>query len=760
MVTQQRNRVGAKMARTEDQRLLIGKGQFVDDLSFPKQLIGFLLRSPHAHARISKIDFDSASQAPGVHAIFIAADVSEAGLSDLPQTKMWMPPGRPAPSRPLLAKDKVNFVGEGVALIVAATLYEAQHAAELIEVEYVPLAPLMDMRDSKECCFEWEEGDYAAVEQAFASAEHTCSLETVVNRIAVSPLEPRAAIGIYDTESGYRLYVQSQGVHHIRNVLADHVFGISRDRLQVLTGDVGGAFGMKVAPFPEYVLVLFAARELGRPVKWVSDRAEAFVCDTHGRDQIIHTEIAFDGSQRIIGLRASKLSAMGAYITGDGPEMATNQFSKIFGHTYTVPSYHVRVRGIITNTSPIAAYRGYGKPEAVMVVEQLIDKSAREMGIDRIELRRRNFISEDLMPYTNAAGTTYDSGAFERVMDAVLKSADWDGFAKRRLDAERRGKKRGIGLGMSLQMTMGISKEASEIELSPDGAVVVKTSMQACGQGHQTTYAQLVSKSLGVPFETVVVKQGNSALLPDGVGTGASTGLTIGGSTIVRATETLIEQCRVFAAEHFEVALDDVVYFQGNFVVAGTDRRLDLFELAQIVKSDNSAGCMESDTNPTIVRLQMEDNLATTPYGAYVAEVEVDIITGATTVIAFTAVNDLGLIVNPAIAEGQIHGGIAQGVGQSLVEDVVYDTQTGQLLTGSFMDYCMPRATDLPILTALTDGVATLNNPLGAKGAGEIGTIGSIAPVLNAVTHAIENDALKMPVVSERIWRAMGVPQS
>ena len=751
MIAQQGDGVGAPIGRTEDQRLLTGHGRFVADLRLPDQLCACLLRSPYAHARIVRIDAAAALDAPGVQAVFVAADLTAAGLADMPQTKMWMPPGPPVSSRPILAKDTVRFVGEGVAVVVANTLYQALDATELIDVEYEALPPLIDMRVASEYCFDWQEGDRDAVDQAFANAAHVCAMETVINRIAISPLEPRAAIGVYDADRGYRLYVQSQGVHHIRNVLADTVLGIPRDQLQVLTDDVGGAFGMKVSAFPEYVLVLFAARELGRPVKWVSDRAEAFLSDTHGRDQIIEAELAFDDTQRIVGLRASKLSAMGAYVTGDGPEMATNQFIKVFGHTYLVPALHVRVRGVATNTTPIAAYRGYGKPEAISIVERLIEKAASEMGIDRIELRRRNLITAAAMPYTNAAGKTYDCGDFEKIMDAALKQADWDGFSGRRSEAEAQGKKRGIGVGLSLQMTMGIPKEISEVALSPDGAVVVRTGMQACGQGHETTYAQLVSDCLGVPFGTVRVEQGNSKHLPDGVGTGASTGLTVGGSTIHTAAETVIEQCRTHAADHLEAPADDIVFDKGRFTVAGTDRHVGLFELARNLAPSGSNP--QDDANPTVARLQMDSNLETTPNGAYVAEVEVDPATGMTTLVAFTAVNDLGRVINPAIAEGQIHGGIAQGIGQTMVEDVIYDTATGQLLTGSFMDYCLPRAADLPAFDVSTEGVATTNNPLGAKGAGEIGAIGALAPILNAVADAIGSDKFDMPTASERIWR-------
>jgi carbon-monoxide dehydrogenase large subunit len=755
MITQQGDGVDLPTGRTEDQRLLTGHGRFVADLQLPNQLCAYVLRSPHAHARIGRIDTVPAINAPGVQAIFVATDLAAAGLADMPQTKMWMPPGPSVPSRPVLAKDIVQFVGEGIALVVANTLCEAQDAAELIDVEYDALTPLINMRDAVEFCFDWQEGDCDAVDRAFANAAHIVAMETVINRVAISPLEPRAAIGVFESVRGYRLHVQSQGVHHIRNVLADTVFGIPRDRLQVLTDDVGGAFGMKVSAFSEYALVLFAANKLGHPVKWVSDRAEAFLSDTHGRDQIIDAELAFDSTQRIVGLRASKLSAMGAYVTGDGPEMATNQFIKVFGHTYLVPALHVRVRGVTTNTTPIAAYRGYGKPEAISIVERLIERAASEMGVNRIDLRRRNLITANAMPYTNASGKTYDCGDFEMIMDAALQQADWDGFAERRSEATGRGMKRGIGVGLALQMTMGIPKEISEVALSPDGAVIVRTGMQACGQGHETTYAQLVSDCLGVPFDVVRVEQGNSDHLPDGVGTGASTGLTVGGSTIYTAAETVIEQCKPHAADHLEAALGDIVFEAGRFMVAGTDRHVGLFELARGLATNRENHSSQDGLNPTVARLQMDSNLETSPNGAYVAEVEIDPATGMTTLIAFTAVNDLGRVINPAIADGQIHGGIVQGLGQTMFEAVVYDAATGQLLTGSFMDYCLPRADDVPTLVVSSEGVTTTNNPLGAKGAGEIGAIGALAPILNAVADAIGSDRFDMPTVSERVWQVL-----
>ena len=748
MLTQRDKDVRLPPGRTEDKRLLRGCGRFVADIELPQQLAACLHRSPHAHARICRIDVTPALKLPGIKAVYTAVDLDAAGITDMPRTKMWMDTSPPIPSRPILARDTVRFVGEGIALVVGVSPELAREAAELIDVEFEPLSPLTNMREASEFCFDWEAGDRKAVDHAFSNAFHTTSFETVFNRIAVSPLETRAAIGEYNSKYGFRLHVQSQGVHHIRNVLADTVLGISRDQLQVLTDDVGGAFGMKVSAFPEYALVLHAARQLGLPVKWVSSRTEAFLSDTHGRDQIVQADVAFDNNGRIVGLQASNLSSMGAYVTGDGPEMATNQFAKVFGHTYAVPALHVRVRGVCTNMTPIAAYRGYGKPEAISVVERLLDRAAIEMDIDRIELRRRNLISESSMPYTNLLGKTYDSGAFEHVMDSVLKQADWDRFSARRAESEAQGKRRGIGVGLCLQMTMGLSKEESEVSLSADGMVIVKTSMQACGQGHETTYAQVVSERLGISMSAVRVEQGDSRHLPDGIGTGASTGLTIGGSSIFRATEMLIENCMPHVAEHMEVAVDDIVFGEGQFSVTGTDRHIGLFEFAKNFAADN----VLVNSNPCISRIKLESNLESTPNGAYVAEVEVDPETGEITLIAVTAVNDLGQVINPSIAEGQIHGGVAQGVGQAMFEDVIYDTVTGQLLTGSFMDYCLPRARDLPTLVAVSEGIPTKNNPLGSKGAGEIGVIGSLAPILNAVADAIGNDEFDMPMLSECIW--------
>jgi len=737
--------------RLEDRRLLTGTGNFVEDLNLPGQLYAHMLRSPHAHARIVSIDTQDAKSHNGVAAVVTGADVAKAGLGAMPcRTPVKSRDGSPmrAPERPVLANVTVRYVGDGVAMVVAATPAEARSAAELIQVDYEELAADIDLADQGALCFDWEKGDADAVDKAFAEAHRTVTLRARNNRLVVAPMETRGAIGDYDAgDDRYTLYTQSQGVHLIRNVIANAIMNIPPERLRVVTQDVGGSFGMKLVVYPEQALVLFASRRTGRPVKWVGDRGDAFLTDAHGRDHVSEASVALDADGRFLAMRASVRANLGAYLSTLGPLIPTDALAKVYGYVYEVPALYLRVQGILTHTTPLDAYRGAGKPEINYLIERLIEKAARETGADRVALRRRNLIPANAMPYTNALGFTWDVGDFDKVLDRALSVSDWKGFESRRGEAASRGLKRGIGLGLYLHATGGASAEVSQVELMADETVVVRTGTQSSGQGHETAFAMLVAERLEVSVEKVRVVQGDTEAIAAGGGTGGSSSLPIGATTIRRATDQMLEKATSLAADALEAAVADVEYGGGEFTVAGTDVRMGLFELASRLEREIGSGCLGEAS--------FEGDNLTCPNGAYVCEVEIDPQTGTVRIARYTAVDDLGRVLHPLIAEGQIHGGLAQAIGQALMEEAVYDRESGQLLSGSFMDYCLPRADDIPLFNAEQVGDPSKNNPLGMKGAGEAGTIGGCAPVINAIADALGHDRIEMPATPERVWRAL-----
>ena len=737
--------------RIEDHRLVTGRGRFVDDLPFPDALHAHILRSPYAHARILSLDVEEARAVDGVVAVVTAADLKRDRIGALPcRTPVTSRDGSPmqAPDRPVLAEEVVRFVGDGVAMVVANTADIARDAAELIEVDYESLDACTDVRESRERCFDWEMGDGEVVEAAFARADRICALDVVNNRIVVNPIETRSAIAEYDAQSDrYTLYTQTQGVHSLRKSLAESVLGVALDRLRVVTYEVGGSFGMKIFTYPSQALVLYAARLLGRPVKWVGDRGDAFLTDAHGRDHFHHAEIALDADGRFLALRVHVWANLGAYLSNAAPLIPTDSLQRVFGHVYDIPALYLRVEGMLTNTTPVDAYRGAGKPEIITTVERLIDRAAMESGIDRVSLRRRNLVPASAMPYTTALGRVYDCGDFEAVMDEALAQSDWAGFADRRREAESRGERRGIGLGLYLHATGGNSSEVSQVELSADETVIVRTGTQSSGQGHETAFALVVAERLQIPLEQVRVVQGDTDLIATGGGTGGSSSLPIGATTIARASEHMLEQAREVAAEMLEAAALDFDYGDGRFTVTGTDLSVGLFDVARWLDEERSRSCV-GDT-------AFEGEQGTYPNGAYVCEVSIDADTGQVRIASFTCVDDLGTVLNPAIATGQVIGGVVQGIGQALLERTVYDSDSGQLLSGSFMDYALPRAHDVPVITSVLTGRPSLNNPLGMKGAGEVGPIGAPAAVVNAVVDALGGRDFEMPATPERIWLAM-----
>ena len=736
--------------RLEDHRLLTGGGRFVDDLPFPDALHAHILRSPYAHARILSLDTTEARGMPGVVAVYTAADLKRDGIGPLPcRALVTSRDGSPmqAPDRPVLADEVVRFVGDGVAMVVADTADIARDAAELIDVDYEELPACTDVRHSSERCFDWESGDAQAVEAAFARADRICAMDVVNNRIVVSPIETRSAVGEYDAGSGrYTLHTQSQGVHSLRKALAEPVLGVELDRLRVVTNDVGGSFGMKIFSYPAQALVLYAARHTGRPVKWVGDRSDAFLTDAHGRDHFHHAEIALDADGRFLALRTHVRANLGAYLSNAAPSIPTDSLQRVYGHVYDIPALYLRVEGMLTNTTPVDAYRGAGKPEIITTVERLIDRAAMETGIDRVALRRINLVPASAMPYTTALGYVYDCGDFEAVMDQALLQSDWAGFAERRRLSESRGHRRGIGIGLWLQTSGGNPIEVSQVELAGE-SVIVRTGTQSTGQGHETAFAQLVADRLQIPQEQVRVIQGDTDAIATGGGTGGSSSLSIGAPTIVRAADHMLEQARNLAAEMLEAAVLDLDYGGGRFTVTGTDLSVGLFDVGSSIHEESSQACVGESA--------FEGEHCTFPNGAYICEVGIDGDTGQVSIEAFTCVDDLGTVLNAAIATGQIIGGVVQGIGQALLERTVYDSDSGQLLSGSFMDYGLPRADDVPEFVSLLTGRPSLNNPLGMKGAGEAGTIGAPAAVVNAVVDALGGRDFEMPATPERIWLVM-----
>ena len=779
--------IGDPVRRKEDLRFLTGNGHYTDDLNRPGQLYAVFLRSPHAHAELRGVDTRKAKAAPGVVAIYTGADLAAAGIGGLPcgwgvKNKDGSPMAEPP--HPVLATGRVRHVGDPVAVVIAETKAEAEEAADLVEVDYKELpavssaeaalkkgAPLLFDAAPGNLCYDWHIGDEAPVTAAFAKAAHVTKIDMVNNRLIPNAMEPRAYIGEYDRGTGdYTLYTTSQNPHAIRLLMAAFVLHLPESKLRVVAPDVGGGFGSKIYHYAEEAAVTWAAGKLARPVKWTAERSESFVSDAHGRDHVTHAELALDKDGKFLALKVSTIANLGGYISTFAPAVPTYLYATLLAGTYTTPAIYAEVKAAFTNTVPVDAYRGAGRPEASYVLERIIDRAARELKIDPAELRRRNFIPKNAYPYQTPVALAYDSGDYFTTLDMALKAADYAGFEKRRDEAKKRGKLRGIGLATYIE-ACGVAPsavagalgaraglyEVGEIRVNPTGSVTVFTGTHSHGQGHETTFAQLVSERLGVPIELIDVVHGDSAKTPFGMGTYGSRSLPVGGSALVKALDKVEAKGKKIAAHLLEAAEADIEFKDGKFTVAGTDKSKSFGEIAfaAYVPHNYPLDVLEPGLDETAY---YDPKNFTFPSGAHIAEVEIDPDTGTVELKRFTAADDFGRIVNPMIVDGQVHGGLAQGIGQALFEECRYDTESGQLLTGSYMDYRMPRAADLPSFDVSTHATLCTHNPLGVKGCGEAGAIGSPGAVMNAVVNALMPlgiHDLQMPATAERVWQAI-----
>ncbi len=762
--------VGQPVRRSEDPKLVRGEGSYTDDVSRPRQAYAVMVRSREPHGVIRSIDIAAAKAMPGVLAIYTSSDLTGYGplKCNLPLKSRDGSPIRYTP-RPALAADKVRFVGDPVACVVAETVAQAKDAAEAVTINIEPLpvvlkpadavkpgAPLVFDAVPNNIALDYHFGDAAKVAEAFAKAKHVTRLETSNQRMVVNAMEPRSAIGEYDAAGNkWTLYSSSQGVHGMKTTLMD-VLGAPADKVRVVTGQVGGSFGMKAAVYPEYICILHGARQLGRPVKWTDERSGSFVSDHHGRAQDMVIEMAFDEDARILALRETGYGDMGGYLSQFGPLLPTGNQVKNLASIYRTPVMEVATKCVFTNTTFVSAYRGAGRPEGNYYVERVLDLAAAEMGIDRIELRKRNMIRESDLPFKAASDMSYDCGDFLGVLKQALEAADYAGFKKRKRESKKRGLLRGLGVGCYLEVTAAPGKELGAIHFEADGTVTIITGTLDFGMGHATTYAQILSDQLGIPFDCIRMIEGDSDRLNFGGGSGGSRSVMLVGAALSESSKIVIERGKQIASHVLEASASDIEYKTGRFVIAGTDRSIGLLELAARLRG----GPKLPEGVPTSLDV---DHVVTDPVpsafpnGCHIAEVEVDPETGATHVVRYSAVNDLGTIVNPLLVEGQIQGGVVQGLGQVLLEQAVYDSD-GQLVTGSFMDYAMPRAHDAPMINVASHPVPTKSNPLGAKGCGEAGTSGGLPSVANAVIDALSEYGirhLEMPMTPSRIWHAI-----
>ncbi len=765
--------IGQPVRRVEDRRFITGHGNYVDDISRPRQAHAFMLRSPHAHARITGIDAAPALAAPGVIAVFTGEDLARDAIGDIPcVSAITNRDGSQSvlPPHPAIARGRVRHVGDTAATVVAETAAAARDAAELIAVDYEPLPAVVDTAHALDPgqpqvwdeapgngCFDWDVGDEAAVERAMTAARHRVSLELVNNRVVVNSMEPRGAVGEYDPgDETYTLWSSTQGSHFIRNLLAGIVFKVPENRIRVVTRDVGGGFGMKLFLYPEHVLMLWAARKVGRPVKWIPDRSDAFMTDTQGRDNVTRLDLALDENLRFLGLNVTLIANMGAYLSNFAPEIPTASGAVMHSGVYAIPAIHVGVKGVFTNTVPVDAYRGAGRPEAAYAIERLVDYAARQLGVPPDELRRRNFIKPEAMPYRTPLGLNYDSGEFARNMDQALAAADCVGFPARRAEARARGRYRGLGHAVYIEQSGFPPDEFAELRFDPSGTLTILMGTQSSGQGHQTAYTQLAAERLGIDPGKVRVLQGDTAAISFGRGTGGSRSIPVGGASLVQAADKLIAKGRRIAAHLFEAAEADVEFADGVFSVSGTDRRLGVEEVARAAfdPARQTPG-VEPGFDETG---HFTPPQPTFPNGCHVCEVEIEPDSGHIDIVRYLVVDDFGTVINPLLLAGQVQGGVAQGVGQAMLERTVFDPETGQLLSGSLTDYCIARAEDLPAIEFAYNIVPCRTNPLGVKGAGEAGAIGAPPALVNAVVDALGELGiahLDMPLTPERVWRAI-----
>jgi len=772
--------IGQPMQRREDYRFLTGAGQYTDDVVLPHQTHAAFVRSPYAHARIRSIDITKAAKAPGVLHIFTGADLAEAKVGGLPcgwliHSKDGTPMKEPA--HPVIAHTKVRHVGDQVALVIAETAYQAKDAVELVEVDYEELPAVIAIAGADKAstlvhddvpnntCYDWGHGNKDAVDAAFKVAAKVTTLEFTNNRLIPNAIEPRAVNASYTRhDDSYTLYVANQNPHVERLLMCAFVLGLPESKVRVIAPDVGGGFGSKIFLYPEDVALVWASKRVGRPIKWTAQRSESFMTDAHGRDHATKAELAMDSKGNFLALRVKTIANMGAYLSTFASSVPTILYATLLAGQYKTPAIYAEVKAVFTNTAPVDAYRGAGRPEASYVVERIVEQAARDMKMDPAQIRRQNFITE--FPYATPVGLTYDTGDYAAHLNKAIEVADVGGYAARKAASAAKGLKRGIGYSCYIE-ACGIAPsniagalgaraglfEAGEVRVHPTGTVTVFTGSHSHGQGHETTFAQVVAAKLGIPVENVEIVHGDTGRIPFGMGTYGSRSLSVGGTAIVKAVDKVIAKGKKIAAHLLEAADTDIEFENGEFRVKGTDKKVPFGSVAltAYVPHNYPLDKLEPGLNENAF---YDPTNFTYPSGSYVCEVEVDTETGRTRVDRFTAVDDFGNIVNPMIVSGQVHGGLAQGLGQAMLEGCVYDPDSGQLLTASYMDYAMPRADDLPSFTVDTTNTPCTHNPLGVKGCGEAGAIGSPPAFMNALTDALGVKDLAMPATAERVWRA------
>jgi carbon-monoxide dehydrogenase large subunit len=772
--------IGQPLRRREDYRFLTGAGQYTDDVVMPGQTYAAFVRSPHAHARITSIDTAAARKMPGVVAIFTGADLAEAKVGGLPCG--WLihsQDGSPMkePPHPVLAQGKVRHVGDQVVLVVAETYLQARDAAEQVVVDYDVLPAVVDPAKAEgapaavhddvpnNVCYDWGHGQKDAVEAAFKTAHHITKLSYANNRLIPNAMEPRAANAVYTRhDDSYTLYVATQNPHVERLLMTAFVLGLPESKVRVIAPDVGGGFGSKIFLYPEETALVFASKRVNRPIKWTAERSESFLTDAHGRDHVTTAELAMDKDGHFTAMRVKTIANMGAYLSTFASSVPTILYATLLAGQYKTPVIWAEVKAVFTNTTPVDAYRGAGRPEATYVVERLVETAARDMKLDPVEIRRRNFITQ--FPYATPVGLTYDTGNYEAHLSKAIEMADVKGFAARKAASAAKGRLRGLGYSCYIE-ACGIAPsniagalgaraglfEAGEVRVHPTGTVTVFTGSHSHGQGHETTFAQVVAGRLGLPVENVEIVHGDTGRIPFGMGTYGSRSLSVGGTAIVKAVDKIIAKGKKIAAHLLEAADTDIEFDNGEFRVAGTDKKVPFGQVAltAYVPHNYPLDKLEPGLNENAF---YDPTNFTYPSGSYVCEVEVDPDTGRTRVESFVAVDDFGNVVNPMIVEGQVHGGLVQGLGQAMLEGCVYDGESGQLLTGSYMDYTMPRADDVPSFRIGTTVTPCTHNPLGVKGCGEAGAIGSPAAFINALTDALGVRDVPMPATAERVWRA------
>ncbi|HEY0782262.1 MAG TPA: xanthine dehydrogenase family protein molybdopterin-binding subunit, partial [Thermoanaerobaculia bacterium] len=781
----------ASVKRKEDRRFLLGKGNYTDDITLPNQAYAVFVRSPHAHAKLGRIDADAARKSPGVIAVLTGDDVVKAQLGGIPCG--WLVKNKDGsnmvePPHPALAQGKVRHVGDPVAMVIATSKAQARDAAQLVQVDYDPLpgvahvqaataanAPLVFDEAPGNVCFDWHLGDAAATDAAFANAKHVVTIDLLNNRIVPNAIEPRAANGSYDAvEDRYTLYTTSQNPHLTRLLLGAFTLKVPEHKLHIIAPDVGGGFGSKIFHYAEELLMLWASKRVGRPVKWTAERSESFLSDAHGRDHASHAELALSADGKFLGLRVRTLANLGAYLSTFSTAVPTYLYATLLSGPYDIPAIYAEVKAIFTNTVPVDAVRGAGRPEASYLLERLVDKAARETGIDRVAIRRKNFIRKDQFPYQTAVALQYDTGDYEATLDLALEQIDYAHLDDRKADAKKRGKLRGFGLSTYIE-ACGIAPsavvgslgaraglyEAATVRVHPTGSVTVFTGTHSHGQGHETTFAQLVVEQLGVPFENVEVVHGDTDRIPFGMGTYGSRSAAVGGSALVKAMDKIVDKGKKIAAHLLEANVADIEFADGKFRVAGTDREKAFGEVA-------FAAYVPHNYPIETVEPGLEDSAFydpknfTFPAGAHAVEVEIDPETGVVEVADVAIADDVGVVINPMIVDGQAHGGLAQGIGQALLEEAVYD-EGGQLLAGSYLSYTMPRASDLPMFKVGNHVTPCTHNPLGVKGVGEVGAIGVPPAVINAVLDALAPlgvTHIEMPATPQKVWQAIQAAQA